>query len=125
MIDSPALNANSRAVLVPLPRPHLPAVSINIPGPGPTEPQVAEPELVPPVPTTIPDAKQSPLVPPMSNDGDTNQSESDDADDEPAGTSDPYSNLDGAFGNYLADEPRPMASVNNRSRHGDEDDLLF
>jgi hypothetical protein len=61
----------------------------------------------------------------MSNDADATQSESDDADDDPVGTSDPYSNLDGAFGNYLADEPRPMASVNNRSRHGDEDDLLF
>jgi hypothetical protein len=49
----------------------------------------------------------------------------DDDDDEPRGGpaangSDPYSNLDSAFGNYLADEPRPMTNGRNA-----DDDLLF
>lgn len=33
---------------------------------------------------------------------------------------DPYSNLDSAFSNYLADEPKPMGA-----RGGKDDDLLF
>lgn len=37
---------------------------------------------------------------------------------------DPYSNLDGAFGNYMADEPRPMAASRG-GRPNDDDDLLF
>jgi AP-2 complex subunit beta-1 len=123
-MDSPALNAHSRAVLVPLPRPQLPT-SINIPGPGPTEPHIAPPEPAAPIPTVVPETKPSPPIPSASNGVDATQSESDDAEDEPVGANDPYSNLEGAFGNYLADEPRPMASVNHRTRHGDEDDLLF
>jgi AP-2 complex subunit beta-1 len=39
---------------------------------------------------------------------------------EPSNT-DPYSNLDGAFGNYVADEPRPMQDVR---QSGIDDDLL-
>ena len=125
MIDTPALNAHSRVVLVPLPRPQLPPTSINVSGPGPTEPPITEPELVLPIPTVVPATKPSPSIPPVSNSADAAQPESDDADDGPAGATDPYSNLGGAFGNYLADEPRPMASVNHRTRHGDEDDPLF
>jgi hypothetical protein len=71
----------------------------------------------------VPEAKPSPPIPSALNNADA--TESDDAEDEPVGAPDPYSNLDGAFGNYLADQPRPMASVNHRTRHGDEDDLLF
>lgn len=56
-------------------------------------------------------------------DADTTNSDHDD--DEPTGAADPYSNLDGAFGNYLADEPRPITAGSSRVRHGDEDDLLF
>lgn len=119
------MNAHSRAVLVPLPRLQLPPTSINVPGPGPTEPQPAEPEPEPPVPTIVPVAKPEPPIPAVSNDTDATQSESDDAEDEPVGAPDPYSNLDGAFRDYLADQPLPMASVNHRTRHGDEDDLLF
>ncbi|KAF8228210.1 Adaptor protein complex beta subunit [Tricholoma matsutake] len=125
LIDSPALNAHSRAVLVPLPRPQLPPISINVPGPGPIEPQTAEPEPMPPISTIAPEAKPSPPIPSVSNDVDATQSESDDAEDEPVGATDPYSNLDGAFSNYLADQPRPMASVNHRTREGEEEDLLF
>ena len=42
--------------------------------------------------------------------------------DNETGNTDPYSNLDGAFGNYIADEPRPMQNV---QQSGIEDDLLF
>lgn len=35
---------------------------------------------------------------------------------------DPYANLDGAFGSYLADEPKPMA---NGSKSTGGDGLLF
>lgn len=86
---------------------------------------MAEPESVPSNPTITPEAKPTPPIPSVSNDADATQTESDDAEDEPVGPTDPYSNLDGAFGNYLADQPRPMASVNHRTRNGDEEDLLF
>lgn len=43
----------------------------------------------------------------------------------PKGKQDPYSNLDGAFGNYLADEPQPIAASHRAGRHNDLDDLLF
>jgi AP-2 complex subunit beta-1 len=49
-------------------------------------------------------------------------SDQDEGDAKPNGKHDPYSNLDGAFGNYLADEPQPIAASN---RAGDLDDLLF
>ena len=40
----------------------------------------------------------------------------------PGPAKDPYSNLDGAFVNYLqADDPKPI----NRGRNADDDDLLF
>lgn len=80
---------------------------------------------MPPISTIAPEAKPSPPIPSVSNDVDATQSESDDAEDEPVGATDPYSNLDGAFSNYLADQPRPMASVNHRTREGEEEDLLF
>ena len=37
---------------------------------------------------------------------------------------DPYANLDGAFGSYLADQPQPMANGRGQQRT-DEEDLLF
>jgi len=37
-------------------------------------------------------------------------------------SSDPYANLDNAFGNYLADEPRPFG---RQGLDGGDDDLLF
>lgn len=63
----------------------------------------------------------------MQDDQSDGHDEEPDDDDEPTGASgnDPYSNLDGAFGGYMADEPRPMGAANTRGgRHGD-DDLLF
>lgn len=47
----------------------------------------------------------------------------DDDDAVPNTASDPYSNMDGAFGNYMADEPQPMAA--GKGSRGDLDDLLF
>lgn len=48
-----------------------------------------------------------------------------DQDDTAPAAGDPYSNLDGAFGNYMADEPRPMAASGRGGRPNDDDDLLF
>ncbi|KAH0583923.1 hypothetical protein H2248_009512 [Termitomyces sp. 'cryptogamus'] len=126
LVDSPALNPNSRAALVPLPRPQLPPTTINVPGPGPTEPQMKMISInadlalkpAPPIPSssTIPDTTQS-----LSAHGGD-----DDDDDGPPVAADPYSNLDGAFGNYLQDEPRPIGTGNQQTnRHADLDDLLF
>ena len=42
-------------------------------------------------------------------------------DEPPRKANDPYSNLDTAFGSYLADAPQPMTG----RRHGGDDDLLF
>ena len=41
----------------------------------------------------------------------------------PQRTADPYANLGGAFGSYLADAPQPMNAAGSRSRP--EEDLLF
>lgn len=62
---------------------------------------------------------------PEQDEGDGAGSDQDDAGQvDPAG-GDPYSNLDGAFGNYMADEPRPMAASSRGGRPNDDDDLLF
>lgn len=37
----------------------------------------------------------------------------------PQGTSDPYANLDGAFGNYLVDAPHPMNVAGSNLRSND------
>jgi len=123
--DSPALNAHSRAVLVPVARTQLPPTVVNVPGPGPSEPH--EREDTPPPPDAPLPSKPTPPIPPEAGGSDDNAYDDDgeaDADDEPRGRSDddPYSNLDGAFGNYLADQPRPM---NAGGRQGDDEDLLF
>jgi AP-2 complex subunit beta-1 len=68
------------------------------------------------------DTSESPLVS-RNNDNDDSSDGEEDEDIAPhAKGQDPYSNLAGAFGNYLADEPRPM---NNAGRNREEDDLLF
>lgn len=68
-----------------------------------------------------------PPVPKSKLEDESEDLESDQDEDTPkrngSAVKDPYSNLDGAFGNYLADEPRPMGA-NNAGRN-DEDDLLF
>ncbi|KAG5646636.1 hypothetical protein DXG03_002626 [Asterophora parasitica] len=124
LTDSPALNPHSRAALVSLPRPQLPPAAINVSGPGPSEPRTRETDTdVTPATTSAPPAPPSASAP---KDADTTNSDHDDGDDdEPPHGADPYSNLDGAFGNYLQDEPRPMAAGKQGQRNGDLDDLLF
>jgi AP-2 complex subunit beta-1 len=132
-VDSPALNAHSRAVLVPLTRTELPAAAIVVPGPGPPEthsdPSPALPDTTgtkpqPPIQNETPsshllETSETPMITPRGDDSDGDE----DGDDHvPPQGNDPYSNLDGAFGNYLADEPRPM---NHAGRNKEEDDLLF
>jgi AP-2 complex subunit beta-1 len=129
--DSPALNAHSRAVLVPLTRTELPRV-INVPGPGPTETRSSDPAPpvpVPPVPVTLA-SKPAPPLPPDADsevqDDEEDRNDDNGDEDEHVGSrraaADPYSNLDGAFGNYLqADDPKPL----HHGRNVDEDDPLF
>lgn len=63
----------------------------------------------------------------MSENADGDDDEDGDGDggegghEQAGGGSDPYAGLDGAFGGYLADEPRPMIG----GRRGEEEDLLF
>lgn len=124
MTDSPALNAHSRAVLVPLARGPLPPSVISIPGPGPAESHKNFNQEHSSVPNNI--ATSTTVQDDTEGENATADggSDRDDADLSPSQSKDPYSNLDGAFGNYLADEPRPMNSANHRGRH-DEEDLLF
>ena len=120
------MNAHSRAVLVSLPRVQLSHTVVSIPGPGPSEPKVQTPSSLlelKPVPATLdstPTDSPSPVLPTSREAGDSSSDQDDDVDPAAAGAHDPYSNLEGAFGNYLADEPRPMKG----GRHND-DDLLF
>lgn len=127
LTDSPALNAASRQVLVPVSRNNmLPPTAIRIPGPGPRDPRktVPPPPMPPsdgaPVPSAAPVAEASDLLldtSPSQEGGDDGDADGDGDGDEDysqapasAGGADPYANLDGAFGNYMADEPRPQQS---------------
>ncbi|KAF8902127.1 Adaptor protein complex beta subunit [Gymnopilus junonius] len=131
LVDSPALNAHSRAVLIPLVPVQLPPGIIQVPGPGPIESHTQS--AVSDVPATGPgDSGGTSAPPPVPKskivEGEVEEdleSDQDEGTPERNGSTakDPYSNLDGAFGNYLADEPRPMGA-NNAGRH-EEDDLLF
>lgn len=142
-MDSPALNANSRAVLVPLARPQLPTTAVVVAGPGPIEPYSRD-QLT----DASPDApKLEPNVPPQRINllGDDNSTtaesrnsahdglrdedtevgvdgdvDDDDIDGNPV--ADPYANLGGAFGGYLADQPQPI--VGRHRGNNDLDDLL-
>lgn len=104
---------------------------IVVAGPGPTEPQ-AQSSPVAPLPPAKTDVdtsalptQSSQLISPTQDDVANDQDETEEDDEPPHSTQasklDPYSNLDNAFGGYLADEPRPMAS----RQHDDDDDLLF
>lgn len=131
LVDSPALNAHSKAVLIPLARPP-PLLSgpLNVPGPGPAEPHLRKPSP-PPIPAGADTSKPPPPIPTEPTDLlDMNEASSnpvapdvDDDDAIPNAANDPYSNIDGAFGNYMADEPQPMAA--GKGTRGDLDDLLF
>src|SRR5271154_5418751 len=107
---------HSRAVLVPLARTQLPRV-ITVPGPGPVETH-GEDVMASTATLPNPASKPPPLVPPDNEDrsvaerGRGEEGDGDGDEDELVGrratSNDPYSNLDGAFRNYLQDEPRPL-----------------
>lgn len=141
LVDSPALNASSRTVLVPLSRPQLPTPAVVVAGPGPIEPRTHD-QLTD---ESAQGSKSEPNVPPQSIDllGDDNSAAAgrntadnglrdedaeagvdEDGDDDIGANpvADPYANLDGAFGGYLADQPRPM--VGRQRGNNDLDDLL-
>jgi len=128
LVDSPALNAHSRAVLIPLARNAPPSASVNVPGPGPPETHTHKESSPAPGHTGMNTSKPPPPIPRDTNPDDlldmSDSSAADVYDDDNAVTpdaNDPYSNMDGAFGNYLADEPQPMG----KGQRGDLDDLLF
>ncbi|KAF5315632.1 hypothetical protein D9611_004657 [Ephemerocybe angulata] len=140
LTDSPALNPNSRAVLVHLPRPQIPGPPISVQGRGPVErppnqpPTTTGPPGLAPTDSLIPgeDAAPAPPLPPRRNpapqDSHTDDDDAGDDSDNDAETAqnrndDPYSNLDSAFSTYLADEPKPMGAGAHRGRN--DDDLLF
>ena len=119
------MNAHSRAVLIPLTQTQLPHTTINVPGPGPNESHSAQSGFLttdkPDLPEAVP-TKESHQNQEEDEDAGSDQ---DEGNVKPNGEHDPYSNLDGAFGNYLADEPQPIAASSRVGRHGDLDDLLF
>jgi len=126
LADSPALNALSRAVLIPLTPVHPPPMAINVPGPGPNESHSAPPELLNTNDSELPEAVASEESRPnQGEDEEDAGSDQDEVNAKPNGKQDPYSNLDGAFGNYLVDEPQPIAASSRAGRHNDLDDLLF
>ena len=106
--------------------------TVTVAGPGPPETHTRKPSP-PSVPTNINTSKPPPPIPtessPSSESKDLlemDEATSPDVDDDDAVLSmanDPYSNIDGAFGNYMADEPQPMAA--RKGPQGDLDDLLF
>lgn len=125
MADSPALNAHSRAVLIPLTPTQLPHTTVHVPGPGPTESHSAQSGVSTTDKPELPEAVPSKKPRPNQEEDEDAGSDEDESNVKPNDNQDPYSNLDGAFGNYLADEPQPIAASNRAGRHGDLDDLLF
>lgn len=132
LTDSPALNAHSRAVLIPLAAAQLPPSIVRVPGPGPIESHSAPTDLVATdQPEGEAEAEETTQPGPKTSliDDEEGEDLGSDQEDEAVATAgkegrDPYSNLDGAFGNYVADEPKPMGANSRGGRH-DDDDLLF
>jgi hypothetical protein len=124
--------------MVHLPRPQLPSTQVVVSGPGPVErhgdndPPTSEPprtgslidesngnaSVQPPLPPRPAVAPPRPVEKDEEGDG----SDEEPTSPAPKRSDDPYSNLDSAFSNYLADEPRPMGAGAHRGR---DDDLLF
>ncbi|KAF5331078.1 hypothetical protein D9619_005543 [Psilocybe cf. subviscida] len=141
LADSPALNAHSRTVLIPLVGPPLPQSGvITVPGPGPNESHAAPPPHQGGAGDGDgdDDADENPPPPPVRKPSlidletrDNGHGSDDEGDDalSPTGAppnNDPYSNL-GALGGYSTDEPRPMGTLNARGGggRGHDEDLLF
>lgn len=134
LVDSPALNAHSRAVLVPATTPRLPPLPVRVAGPGPSEshaggsgsgggtsslPKAVADKPAPPTPTT----QESQLIDDEEGEGEGDADEEDDNENNarqaPLAAMDPYANLDGAFGSV------DRAGNENSARRGEDDDLLF
>ena len=102
LADSPALNANSRRVLISLPH--------DVPPAPRAAPKRGYPALEPAPPAESAGAK-------------ANVSQGSLVEESPVERdADPYSNLDGAFASYVADGPRPIQDVRQSEA---DDDLLF
>lgn len=106
---------------MPVARP-MPAAAINIPGPGPSEPRDTSVSPLPPTKTSDPitsgPGSSTELIDSASTEDATqdthdthegNGEEEEEVASPSLGATDPYANLDNAFGGYLADEPRPQA----------------
>ena len=124
LTDSPALNTLSRQVLVPVARPLLPA-AVTVSGPGPKEParngSVSSPQSgtkpTPPIPAGDEDLLDASSSGEHNDDGDGDgdgegegEGEEDSIAAHAAQGSDPYANLDSAFGAYAADQPKPQTN---------------
>jgi AP-2 complex subunit beta-1 len=101
--------------------PNIPAASP--PPPKNNYPTPAPPPPVPPIPGEYAPETTSTPAPPANPSA---SQVSLDVEESPVervhGDADPYSNLDGAFTNYVADGPRPMQDIR---QSGVEEDLLF
>ncbi|GJE87205.1 adaptor protein complex beta subunit [Phanerochaete sordida] len=116
LVDSAALNPLSRQVLVPVARPQLPA-AIRVAGPGPTELRRDGAKPTPAIPAgegEEPDAGDAASAD-HEGEGEDGEGEGEGEEDSIAGhrtaaepMSDPYANLEGAFGAYAADQPKPQ-----------------
>ncbi|THH32130.1 hypothetical protein EUX98_g2073 [Antrodiella citrinella] len=121
--DSPALNALSRQVLVPIARANIPLGPVQVEGPGPTEPRESAAEGV--ASPTVAGGVQAVSLPAGGSsselintgllDEEPEGGHDDGGDDDdylasPSGPADPYANLEGAFSGYNADEPRPQTN---------------
>ncbi|KAI6039036.1 adaptin N terminal region-domain-containing protein [Pisolithus marmoratus] len=128
LVDTPALNPSSRAVLLPLSRSHLPPTTVTVQGPGPIEPTSGPPaEPSKPLASAPSETDGQDLldvdnvvVRPGNYDG---EADVDGEDEVPGKAGDPYANLDSAFGGYLADKPQPIHS--GRGGHANFDELLL
>ena len=129
LVDSPALNTLSRQLLVPVQREMPVSGPIIVQGPGPIEPSASSGG-----PSSLPLSTSKP-APPLPHDGgleggllerEASAGEEEEDEDEDAGfakgklspvrqmtTTDPYANLNAAFGEYAVDAPRPGAAGQN------------
>jgi AP-2 complex subunit beta-1 len=105
---------------------------VNVAGPGPIEPTASTESQKNATAASTPTSALSPQTliskpePPLPDEGDEDVASDDEAKVAKAtiptsNASDPYSGLDGAFANYLQDQPRPMGATNQQLI----DDLLF
>ncbi|GJJ12167.1 hypothetical protein Clacol_006408 [Clathrus columnatus] len=107
LVDSPALNSNSRRVLLSLAQEVSTVTSTNLPAPAINHPKQQAEAL---------ENAQNPEP------SDETQEPEDTEENNANGEHDPYANLDGAFSRYIPDEPRPVQNVHQA---GLDDDLLL